>query len=85
MNNPGKRGNEHPASFPEDLARDHIISWSNPGDTVLDPMVGSGTTGEESVKSNRNFIGIEIDEGYFNIAKARIEAAQQQLRIPLDI
>ena len=45
----------HPAVFPEALARDHILSWSNEGDTVLDPFLGSGTTGKMAVKYNRNF------------------------------
>ena len=65
----------HPAVFPEQLAKDHIISWSNEGDTVLDCFMGSGTTGKMAVLNNRNFIGIELDEGYFNIAKERIEKA----------
>lgn len=63
---------KHPAVFPEQLANDHIISWSNEGDTVLDPFMGSGTTGVASKRLNRNFIGIELDETYYNIAKARI-------------
>ena len=63
----------HPAQLPEQLAKDHIISWSNEGDTVLDPFMGSGTTGVSCVNTNRNFIGIELDEGYFKIAKNRIE------------
>ena len=66
----GKTG--HPAVFPEQLANDHIISWSNEGDTVLDCFMGSGTTGVACVNTNRNFIGIELDENYFNIAKERI-------------
>lgn len=67
---------KHPAIFPESLARDHIISWSNAGDTVLDPFMGSGTTGKAAVMLNRNFIGIEINEEYLQIAEARIEQAQ---------
>ena len=63
---------EHNAPFPEALARDHIISWSNPGDTVLDPFMGSGTTGVACVKTKRDFIGIELDDGYFKIAEQRI-------------
>ena len=64
----------HPAQFPEKLAQDHIISWSNEGDTVLDPFMGSGTTGKMAKKLGRNFIGIELDAEYCKIAKARIEA-----------
>jgi len=63
----------HPAVFPEQLAHDHIISWSNEGDTVLDPMMGSGTTGKMAKLLKRNFIGIEKDPEYFEIAKKRIE------------
>ena len=62
-----------PAIFPEKLAQDHILSWSNEGDLVLDCFMGSGTTGKMCKLLNRNFIGIEIDEKYFNIAKERIE------------
>lgn len=64
---------KHPAIFPEKLAKDHILSWSNENDIVLDCFMGSGTTGKMCKLLNRNFIGIEIDEKYFNIAKERIE------------
>ena len=67
----GKTG--HPAVFPEQLAEDHIISWSNENDIVFDPFMGSGTTGKMAVLNNRDFIGVELDEEYFNIAKERIE------------
>lgn len=69
-----KRGpeNKHPAVFPEKLAHDHIISWSNENDTVLDCFMGSGTTGVVCKNTNRKFIGIELDKGYYNIAKERI-------------
>ena len=63
---------KHPAIFPESLANDHIISWSNEGDIVFDPFMGSGTTGKMAKLNNRQFIGIELDETYFNIAKERI-------------
>lgn len=59
--------------FPEKLAEDHILSWSNVGDVVLDPFMGSGTTGKMAILNDRNFIGIELDETYFNTAKERIE------------
>ena len=62
----------HPAVFPEQLAHDHITSWSNEGDTVFDPFLGSGTTGVAAKKLRRNFIGIEKVEKYVNIAKERI-------------
>lgn len=62
----------HPAVFPEQLAYDHIVSWSNEGDTILDCFLGSGTTGKVAKELNRNFIGIEISEEYLKIAKDRI-------------
>lgn len=70
----------HPAIFPEQLSNDHIISWSNEGDTVLDCFMGSGTTGVACVNTNRNFIGIEIDDEYFKIAQKRIAENKAQVR-----
>jgi DNA modification methylase len=67
---------KHPARFPEQLALDHILSWSNEGDTVLDPMMGSGTTGKMAVLNNRNFIGIEIAAEYFQLSERRIMGTQ---------
>ncbi len=66
----------HPAAFPERIARDHIVSWSAEGGTVLDPFMGSGTTGVACVKTKRDFIGIELDEGYFKIAEQRIRETE---------
>lgn len=57
---------KHPAKFPEDLAQDHILSWSNEEDIVLDPMCGSGTTCKMAWLNKRNFIGIDISEEYIN-------------------
>jgi DNA modification methylase len=71
-NNQGDRRIKHPATFPLKLAQDHILSWSNEGDLVLDPFMGSGTTGVACKNLNRNFIGIEKDKEYFKIAKERI-------------
>jgi site-specific DNA-methyltransferase (adenine-specific) len=70
--NVGCRSFGHPAIFPEALANVHIMSWSNEGDTVLDPFMGSGTTGKMAKSLNRNFIGIEKDPEYFKIAEERI-------------
>ena len=67
----GKHG--HPAAFPESLALDHILSWSNEGDTVLDPFLGSGTTGKMALQHGRKFVGIEISPEYLEIARRRIE------------
>lgn len=69
----GKTG--HPAVFPEQLANDHILSWSNENDLIFDPFVGSGTTGKMAVLNNRNFIGIDISDEYCEISNKRIENA----------
>lgn len=68
---------EHPAIFPEELAEDHILSWSDEGDLVLDPFSGSGTTCKMAYKNRRNFIGIDCSEDYNNIGKARVEKTTQ--------
>jgi site-specific DNA-methyltransferase (adenine-specific) len=72
---------KHPAIFPEALAQDHILSWSNEGDTVLDPFMGSGTTAKMAKLNNRNYIGFELSEEYCKIAEQRIENATQQLTL----
>lgn len=69
----GKAGSEHPAPFPESLARDHILSWSNEGDVVLDPFSGSGTTLKMARATGRKAIGIEINEQYCEIAVKRLQ------------
>ena len=63
---------EHPATFPEKLAEDHIKSWTNEGDIVLDCFNGSGTTTKLSMLLKRNFIGIEISEKYCEISRKRL-------------
>ena len=70
------RGIKHPAVFPEQLANDHILSWSNPNDIVFDPFMGSGTTAKMSMLNNRRFIGCEISEEYCNIIKDRLNNVQ---------
>lgn len=65
---------EHPATFPELLAYNHILTWSNSGDLVLDPMNGSGTTTKMAAKLKRKYIGIDISEKYCEIARQRLEA-----------
>lgn len=80
-NNGKKNELDHPAIFPEQLARDHIISWSNEGDTVLDCFAGSGTTLKMAEIYNRRWIGIEISEKYCEIAAKRIEHENQQLKL----
>ena len=64
---------KHPAIFPEVLAHDHIISWSNEGDVVLDPFAGSGTTLKMAKQLNRKYIGIEISEEYIKIINERLK------------
>ena len=71
-----KEAYKHPALFPDELAKRHIVSWSNEGDTVLDPFMGSGTTGKQAKLLNRNFIGIECVEEYFKIAQERINKVE---------
>ena len=71
--------NVHPTQKPIRLMEWCIRLCTQPGDTILDPFMGSGTTGVAAVKTGRNFIGIEIDPGYFAIAQKRIEEAQMQL------
>lgn len=63
----------HPAPFPCQLARDHISSWTNEGDVVLDPMCGSGTTCKVAKQLGRHFIGIDVSEEYCTIARTRVD------------
>ena len=72
---------KHPAIMSEMLAHDHIISWSNKGDTVLDPFMGSGTTAKMCEKAGRRWIGIETSEEYCEIAAQRIEMEARQLKL----
>lgn len=64
---------KHPAVFPEKLAEDQILSWSNEDDLILDCFMGANTTGKMALLNNRNYIGIEKVEEYFKIGKKRIE------------
>lgn len=63
---------EHPATFPEQLAADHILSWSNEGDLIYDPFMGSGTTAKMAHLLNRKWIGSEISQEYVDIANKRL-------------
>ena len=65
---------KHPAIFPEQLAHDHIVSWSNPGDLILDPFMGSGTTAKMARLTGRDYIGFEISREYCDIAEERLGA-----------
>ena len=70
---------QHPAIFPEQLAQDHILSWSNEGDVVLDPFMGSGTTAKMAILNNRKYIGFEISKEYCDIANKRLSEMQTKL------
>ena len=72
---------QHPATFPEQLAADHIVSWSNKGDLILDPMNGSGTTTKMAKTLGRNYIGIEISPEYCAIAEQRIKDLPAKLAV----
>lgn len=63
---------EHPAPFPEALANDQIISWSNEGDTIYDPFMGSGTTAKMALLNKRFYIGSEISKEYCDLANQRL-------------
>lgn len=67
---------EHPAILPEKIAEQHILSWSNEGDVVFDPFLGSGTTGKMALKHNRNFLGSEIVKKYYDISTKRLSNMQ---------
>lgn len=77
----GEDTSNHPAPFPEQLAIDHIISWSNKGDVVLDPFMGSGTTGVACKITDRDFIGIELSKEYFDNAVERINKYKVQFSL----
>jgi site-specific DNA-methyltransferase (adenine-specific) len=71
-NKEDQEAKSHPAPFPMALARDHILSWSNPGDLVLDPLCGSGTTCKAASQLGRKFLGFEINTDYCSLAKQRL-------------
>lgn len=66
-------GVKHPAPFPEALANDHILTWTDAGDLIYDPFMGSGTTAKMALLNGRNFIGSEISDDYAETAIARIK------------
>ena len=76
---------EHPARFPEKLANDHIISWSNENDLIYDPFMGSGTVAKMSILSNRNWIGSEISPEYCEIIEERVKKALEEKRKEKDL
>ena len=74
-----KESYKHPATMPEELAQDHIITWSNPGDLVIDPFMGSGTTAAMAIQTERNYIGFEIDDEYYKLCQSRLTKLQTNL------
>ncbi len=79
VSNAVQKGKIHPTQKPVELFEYLIKTYTNEGETVLDNCMGSGTTAIACINTNRNFIGIELDENYFNIAKKRIEEVQNGL------
>ncbi|MCP5018879.1 MAG: site-specific DNA-methyltransferase [Ketobacter sp.] len=79
VGNNGDDKTNHQAPFPESLARDHILSWSNPGDLVLDPFMGSGTTAKMAYQNGRNYLGFDISAEYVELAKKRVAWANPPL------
>ena len=75
--------NGHPTPKPVKVTKWLIENTTNEGDTILDPFMGSGTTGVACVQTGRNFIGIEIEPKYYEIAERRIKEAQMQIRMPI--
>ena len=75
---PNRKGKVHPTQKPVELLEYLVKTYTNVGDVVLDNCMGSGTTGVACRRLNRDFIGIEKDEKYFEIAKERIEKCQQK-------
>jgi len=71
---------QHPALMPEAMAEDHILSWSQPGDLVFDPMCGAATTCKIALLHHRKYLGMEIHQPYWEIACKRIELAKQEHR-----
>lgn len=80
---PNRKGKLHPTQKPVDLTEWLIKTYTDDGDVVLDNCMGSGTTGIACINTNRNFIGIEKDENYFNIAKKRIQEYQKEFKSKL--
>ena len=74
-----KESYKHPATMPEELALGHIQTWTNEGDLVLDPFMGSGTTAQVSLETNRNFVGFEIDDTYYQMCVDRVKPLQDNL------
>jgi DNA modification methylase len=75
---------DHPALMPEQMAVDHILSWSRPGDLVFDPMAGAGTTTKMALLNHRRYLGFEVNPQYHEIALRRLQDARDEYRRRLD-
>ena len=74
-----KASYKHPATMPEELARGHVLTWSDKNDLILDPFMGAGTTAQVCLEENRNFIGFEIDETYHQMCVDRVQPWKDNL------
>lgn len=74
-----KASYKHPATMPEELARGHVLTWSNKGDLVIDPFMGAGTTAQVCIEEDRNFIGFEIDPQYYEMCIERVKISTPTL------
>jgi site-specific DNA-methyltransferase (adenine-specific) len=70
---------QHPAIFPIQLVKDHIITWTNPGELIFDPFMGSGTTAKAAVQTERSYLGSEISDEYYKICLKRLETIQKEM------
>ena len=71
---------KHPAIFPEELVKDHLLTWTNKGDLVYDPFIGSGTVAKMCILLGRDYIGSEISQEYVDICNERIEITTKTLK-----
>lgn len=78
------RETSHPAKFPVNLAADHIVTWSNENDVVCDPFMGSGSTALACIKTNRRYIGFEIDKTYFEESVERVLSFYEKMEADND-
>lgn len=77
LNQADKKKYGHPTVKPQLILNNLVLNSSQENDIILDPFMGSGSTGEAAIKNNRRFVGIEINDEYFNIAKSRIEECNE--------
>lgn len=75
-----KIAHKHPAIFPEELVRDHLMTWTKEGDLVYDPFIGSGTVAKMCILLGRDYIGSEISQEYVDICNERIEITTKTLK-----